>query len=359
MIMDFKRQKKMIALVLVVILALPLMAGCAAEKTKTKTITDTTGVQVEMPAEIARVAVVPIPWASIVFTLDGEGSKLVGMHPSAKKAYEKSIFKKLAPELSEAKTNYVDNDFTIHMEEALALKPDIMVVWDYQTKEIEQLKEIGIPAVALKYGTMEDLQGGIKVLGEVLNKQEKADKLINYHKDALSYFESKKANLANVEKSRVLYLRDEDLKVAAGGTVNSKFIELAGGENVAKDVKGQWVNATMEQVVTWNPDIIIMSNFSDFKPEALYQNTIKGQDWSMIDAVKNKRVLKAPMGIYRWDAPCGESPLMIKWMSTVIQPEVFHDIDMKAEIERFYKEFYDYDITLEEIDSILQKTVNP
>jgi iron complex transport system substrate-binding protein len=118
---------------------------------------------------------------------------------------------------------------------------------------------------------------------------------------------------------------------------------MAGGENVAKEIDGQWINVTMEQIMAWNPEVIVMSNFSKFKPEDILNNTIEGQDWSNIYAVKNNRVLKAPMGIYRWDAPCAESPLMIKWLAKELQPVTFEDIDLENEIKMFYAEFLNYE----------------
>lgn len=350
--------KKVIIFMLVLTMgtASTVTASLAGES-KTRIVTDTAGNKVEVPVNIKRICIVPIPWASIAYTLDKSDSRIIGIHPSAKKAYTTSIFSEMAPNLKKANSTFVDQDFNINMEELVSLKPDVVVVWDYQTKEIEQLKTMGIPAIALKYGTMEDLQNGIIVLGKVMNKEKEAVALVKYHKDSVKYFEGKATKFKNAKKPKVLYLRDGDLKVAASGSVNQKFIEMAGGINVAKDLKGQWVNVTMEQVISWNPDIIIMSNFSDFKPSDIYRNKLKGQDWSKIQAVKMKKIYKAPMGIYRWDAPCGESPLMIKWMGTIIQPSYFKDVNLVKDIKDFYKATYNYTIKDVQIDKILNKGV--
>jgi iron complex transport system substrate-binding protein len=114
----------------------------------------------------------------------------------------------------------------------------------------------------------------------------------------------------------------------------------------------------MEQIIAWDPEIIIVSHFSDVTPEQLYNNSIKGQDWSSIDAVKNNRVYKSPIGIYRWDAPCSETPLMIKWMAQKFQPEVFDDYVFEDDLKEFYKTYLGYDLSQEEIDQILQKELN-
>ena len=321
-------------------------------------ITDTTGKNVELKKEIKRIAVVPIPWASIVYAIDGKGDRIVGMHPSSKKSYDECILKKMSPALSSVATNYVGSDFQMSMEEVIKLKADVMIVWDYQEKEIEQLKALGIPAVSLRYGTLEYLQKGILVIGNILNRQKAAEELVQYHKDTIKFFDKKKEKLEKLKKPKVLYMRDEQLKIAGKGSINNIFIESAGGVNVAKDVPGQWVNVTIEQIMAWDPEIIFMSNFSDFTPSDVLENKIKAQDWSKISAVKNKKVYKTPMGIYRWDAPCSETPLMMKWMAKIQQSEIFKEIDIEKEIKTFYKKFFNYDLNRNDLDWILQKKNN-
>lgn len=324
-----------------------------------KTVTDLTGKKVTIKDDLNRIAIVPIPWASLTYVVDGDSSKIVGMHPSAKKAYEISMLKELAPNMKNVNSEFVDNNFNVNYEELALLKPDIVVVWDYQDDAIEKLNKLKIPVVAIKYGTLEDVQQGIKLLGDILNKKEKAERLINYHKDTNKYLASKTKKLENTKRKKILYLRDSQLTVASGKAVNNIMINMAGGENVAKDITtGAWSKVTMEQIIKWNPDIIILSNFDKILPEDIYNNKFEGQDWSKIDAVKNKKVFKAPIGIYRWDAPSAETPLMIKWIAKVAVVEVFNDYDIRKDIKDFYLEFFNYKLSDEELNFILNSKVN-
>ena len=267
-----------------------------------KTVTDLTGKKVTIKDNPGRIAIIPIPWASLAYAVDGDSSKIVGMHPSAKKSYEISILKDLAPNMKNVNSVFVDNNFNINYEELALLKPDLVVVWDYQNDAIEKLAKLKIPAVAIKYGTLEDVQQGIKLLGDILNRQEKAQKLINYHKDTNKYFASKTEKLANTKRKKILYLK--------------------------------------------------------FLPEDIYNNKFEGQDWSKISAVKNKKVFKAPIGIYRWDAPSAETPLMIKWIAKVANPELFNDYNIRKDIKDFYLEFFNYKLTDEQLNFILNSKVN-
>lgn len=324
-----------------------------------KTVTDLTGKKVTIKDNPSRIAIVPIPWTSLTYVVDGDSSKIVGMHPSSKKAYEISMLKELAPNMKNVNSTFVDNNFNINYEELALLKPDIVVVWDYQDDAIEKLNKLKIPAVAIKYGTLEDVQEGIKLLGDILNKQEKSQKLINYHKDTNKYLTSKTKKIENIKRKKILYLRDSQLTVASGKAVNNIMIDMAGGVNVAKDITtGVWSKVTMEQIIKWNPDIIILSNFDKILPEDIYNNKFEGQDWSKINAVKNKKVFKAPIGIYRWDAPSAETPLMIKWIAKVAVPEVFNDYNIRKDIKDFYLEFFNYKLSDEQLNFILNSKVN-
>ena len=325
-----------------------------------KTVTDLTGKKVTIKDNPSRIAIVPIPWASLAYLVDGDSSKIIGMNPSSKEAYDISILKDLAPNMKKVNTAFVDSDFNINYEELALLKPDIVVVWDFQNDAIEKLAKLKIPAVAIKYGTLENVQEGIKLLGDILNKQEKAQKLINYHKDTNKYLASKTKKLENIKRKKILYLINPQLTVSSGNSVTNIMIDMAGGENVAKDITtgGSWSKVTMEQIIKWNPDIIILSNFDKILPEDIYNNKFEGQDWSKISAVKNKKVFKAPIGIYRWDAPSAETPLMIKWIAKVTNPELFNDYNMRKDIKDFYLEFFNYKLTDEQLNFILNSKVN-
>ncbi|WP_029599662.1 ABC transporter substrate-binding protein [Fusobacterium nucleatum] len=325
-----------------------------------KTVTDLTGKKVTIKDNPSRIAIVPIPWASLTYLVDGDSSKIIGMNPSSKEAYDISILKELAPNMKKVNTAFVDSDFNINYEELALLKPDIVIVWDFQNDAIEKLAKLKIPAVAIKYGTLENVQEGIKLLGDILNRQEKAQKLINYHKDTNKYLASKTKKLENIKRKKILYLINPQLTVSSGNSVTNIMIDMAGGENVAKDITtgGSWSKVTMEQIIKWNPDIIILSNFDKILPEDIYNNKFEGQDWSKINAVKNKKVFKAPIGIYRWDAPSAETPLMIKWIAKVATPEVFNDYNIRKDIKDFYLEFFNYKLTDEQLNFILNSKVN-
>jgi len=237
------------------------------------------------------------------------------------------------------------------------LKPDVVIVWSTQDAEIKKLEGLQIPVVALSNGAdsnIEEMRSNMRIIGQVLGKEQQAEQLIAYHTDVEKYFQSKAGQIGQ-DKPKVLYIRDKALKVAAGKSFNQIMIQLAGGVNAASEVGGSWTQVSMQQILKWNPDIIYLSNFDPILPDDLYNNKIEGQDWRNVAAVKNKKVYKTPLGIYRWDAPNAETPLFLKWMGQKQQPAVFADYDLEKDLKDFYREFFQHDLTAEEIDLILKK----
>lgn len=70
------------------------LTGCGTENNSkmpskaTAVITDIAGTNVEVPKEVKKIAVVPLPWASVVYALDGGSSRLGAIHPGAMSAYK-------------------------------------------------------------------------------------------------------------------------------------------------------------------------------------------------------------------------------------------------------------------------------
>ena len=75
-------------------------------------------------------------------------------------------------------------------------------------------------------------------------------------------------------------------------------------------------------------------------------------------AVQNHHVYKVPMGIYRWDAPGVETPLMMKWLATILQPGIFNDIDVRKDTKAFYKDFMHYELSDEDLAMIFADKEN-
>ncbi|SHK02242.1 ABC transporter substrate-binding protein [Paramaledivibacter caminithermalis] len=325
---------------------------------KKEIIIDQNGREVILPEKIDNVVMTALPLPSI-YALTGEAvDKIVGMHPGAKSAIENSIMGKMTPELVNKETGFIEGT-DLNIEEVLKLKPDIAFYWGSYTNQQEQWEKAGIPAIAVKTqgggDALETLSSWLKILGKVFNKESRVDEVIKYGEKTLADIQSKTDGIPVEEKAKALILfkhSESEIVVPGKGHYGQFWIEATGGYNVAREINVT-ANVNMEQVYKWNPQIIFISSFTETMPQDLYDNNIEGQDWSKVDAVKNKRVYKIPVGVYRWYPPSGDVPLMMKWMAKHQYPELFEELDMKEETKQYYKTFYNYELRDDDVEGIL------
>lgn len=352
--------KRMFAFCLAAGLTVSALQGCGRaadgneQKEVQQKVTDAAGNELEVPENLERIAVTPLPWSSVIYVIDGTSERMVSINPGAMTAYKGHFLEKMDSAYGDIDTTSIGKDFSINMEEMVSRGIQACVIWDYQEEEAEQLKELGITPVMVKNETVEELQNSFRAVGQMLGKEERADQLIESYADAYERIASYDDKVEDAQKPKVLYLRDATLKLQGNDNFIREALDMAGADNVFADHS----NITMEEIIKMDPDIILLSNFDTFVPQDLYDNNLEGQDWSNVAAVANKCVYKVPMGIYRWDAPGVETPLMMMWLAQLIQPEIFSDIDIEQEMTDYFEKYFQMSLTEDDIAQILNKEAN-
>lgn len=323
----------------------------------TVTVVDQNGMEATIPANPERLVTTALPLPSI-YALTGEPIEyLVGVHPGSTSAIENSVMAAMYPELVGIADNFIEGT-DINVEELLKLEPDVVLYWAEYLEQYEAMNNAGINAVGVKTQANGDvlttLESWLEIMGDIFGNTGSVDEVISYGREVEAEIAEKTAQIPDEDKPRVLYLYNhsaDDISVSGNDFYGQYWIEAGGGINVAEELTGP-TSVNMEQIYEWNPDIIVITTFTETMPEDLYNNTIDGQDWSHIDAVKNGKVYKEPLGVYRWFPPSGDAPLMLMWMAETLNPEVF-DYDMKEEIRDYYARFYNYTLEDDQIEGIL------
>jgi iron complex transport system substrate-binding protein len=128
----------------------------------------------------------------------------------------------------------------------------------------------------------------------------------------------------------------------------TQLIEAAGGLSVSADLAGAWNTVGMEQILVWNPDVIVIPSYGAYEAADLMSHP----DWQSIGAVRSGRVAKMPRVFGTMDTPIPESMLGILWLADLLYPERA-TFDVAAEAAAFYRSYYSYDLTPEEADAFL------
>jgi len=324
-------------------------------------VTDQNGMTATIKKNPERLVTTALPLPSIYALTGAPIEYLVGVHPGSTSAIENSVMAAMYPELEGIADNFIEGT-DVNVEELLKLEPDVVLYWAEYLEQYEAMNNAGINAVGVKTQAQGDvlttLESWLEIMGEIFGTTGNVDAVIDYGRKVEAEIAEKTAEIADEDKPKVLYLYNhssEDISVSGKEFYGDYWISAGGGINVAAELTGP-TSVNMEQIYEWDPDIILITTFTETMPDDLYNNTIDGQDWSQVSAVLNGKVYKEPLGVYRWFPPSGDAPLMLKWMAQTLNPDTF-DYDMKEEIRAYYEEFYNYPLEDDQIDGIL--SANP
>ena len=322
------------------------------------TFTDQRDRTITLDAEAERVAIIPIPAASMFMAVDGGTEKLVGMHPLSKTAIKDELLETFYPDAMSIPSDIAGPgfNFTPNVESLLSLDPDLVFQWGHLNDDIiDPLTNAGLNVALIKIGQEEFTRQWLTIMGAVTGNQEKAAKMISWRDDVQAELKTETDKLSTEERPRVLYFMNylSKLRVAGGKSYNNFYINLAGGQNVASEL-GMSAEVGPEQIIDWNPEVILLNGFEKkLSPQDVYDNPL----FADLSAVKNRRVYKMPLGGYRWDPPNQESPLTWLWLSMVLHPDRF-DWDMPRRMDDNYKVMYGQGVSSEDVKKILRFTMN-
>ncbi len=298
---------------------------------------------------VKRIVTLPMPAASIVIAVDQSADHLVGMHNASWIAARDSILGTMFPRTLSIPHNIASDTFAPNVESILALKPDLVVQWANQGDGIiAPLENAGLNVMGVNYGTLDDVGHWFTMFATALGKPERGRSMAARLK-AGSVEAAARAAKQTGKKPSVLYFNRflDGLKVAGKGTFNDDYIRLVGAENAGSSVKGL-AGVDLEQVLSWNPGVIVLGNFDAAVPADIYAD----KRWKGVDAVRTRRVYKAPLGGYRWDPPSHESPLMWRWLSQLVYPDGT-DGGLRAKVLDDYQYFYGHTPDAKQIATML------
>lgn len=369
-------KKRLLAILLTLAMVLSMAACGGTESTEeakdttetgngTHVVVDHNGNEIQVPDEIDKVVVCDIlPLSSVLTVFFDSAENLVGMSATAMSAAENGLLGELYPEIIDAETGFIDGS-TVNVEELMKLEPDVVFYNAARTELGEQLRNAGFAAVAVsvnkwEYDCIETLNEWIALLGEIFQDNEKTELVEKKSNEMYDFVQERLAEIPEEERENVFFLykySDTSIESSGANFFGQWWADATGAVNVAEELTtDNAVAVNMEQIYTWNPSVIFITNFAPVGPDDLAENTVGNYDWSVVDAVKNQRVYKMPLGMYRSYTPGADTPVTLLWMAKTTYPEYFEDIDITQEAVDYYKEVFGVELTKEQAESIFAPT---
>jgi iron complex transport system substrate-binding protein len=327
-------------------LSASLLAPCAA---RAESVVDGARRSIAVPGSVARVFPAGPPAAILLYTLAPD--LLLGW-PRANRPEECALLDRdicARPEIG----RLTGRGNTANLELVLALKPDLIidsgsVDGTYVSLADRVQQQTGIP-YALLDGRFAKIPETYRTLGALTGRRGAAQLLADYAQDTMTTVTQRVAKVPFDKRPRVYYARGpRGLETGLGGSINVETIEFLGARNVAGDTRGGLANVSIEQVLLWDPEVIVTID-KDFAATVRQDKA-----WSTVAAVRNGRVHLSPKLPFGWvDFPPSVNRLIgLWWLAKILYPALFPE-DLKKLTRTFYRDFYHVEVSDAHIDGIL------
>lgn len=320
-------------------------------------VTDQRGRTLAFPQPVERAVFLPMPAPSTFIAIDGGVARIAGMNRASAAAMRDGILGRFFPGYAAIATDVTQgNTMLPNVEQVLTLNPDLVVQWASEGDEpIAMLERAGLKVMGIRYGGQAEMAAYTRLLGAAAGGSARAGTIVARQAARQAEIEQAMAGLPPGGRPGVLYLSRYNGALTVGGSESyiDFCIRLAGGRNVAADLPRGARTITVEQLLVWNPDVVLLGNFDTAMPGDLYADP----RLQSVAAVRDRRVYRMPLGGYRWDPPSQESALAWGWLAGLLQPGRLAPT-LRAEIHDWYRFLYDRSVDDRDIDAILFEAAN-
>ncbi|MFC1903131.1 ABC transporter substrate-binding protein [Chloroflexota bacterium] len=288
-------------------LLVSIVAGCQ-QQFSPGTFTDDLGRQVTIEKAPERIVSHVPGLTEILFAL-GLEERIVGVsdfcdYPQAAKLKDK-----------------IGGFFNPSIERIVELTPDLVVTNGSVESLMTQLDALGITYMVLKPEDIEGILKNIQLVGKATGTEKRAIEVVKDMQDRMLRVSTKVNDTPGVRVFYTFATTDLNNPWTAGpGSFVDSLIGMAGGENIGAKALAPWVQFSIEEVASSDPEVILVdaSHGSVVIPMAQLK---QHPHWRGISAVKQGRVYPIDGDLVNRPGP--RIVLGLEEMVKVIHPELF------------------------------------
>lgn len=350
-------KKSLLILGSLLFLGQPVMA-------KMETITDVLGRQVQVDIPVQR-PIVTFYYPDYIAAVGANNfAKVVGISREFWEKFNPGSWKLFTEKIPDLKNiNDVGNvsTNTFSTEKALALKPDAIIMADWQYKalasEIPKFQAVGVPIIVVDFNaqTVEKHTASIRLFGKLNGTQDRAEELAKAYQQGIADIQAR-IQEAHLPKPKI-YVEFGDKGPAEysytfGKNMWGAIVAEVGGDNISAPFIKNWGSINPEQFLASKPDVVIISGTEvgiKENPTRMAMGIDVGEEeaqkrllgytqrpgWDSVPAVKNHRVY----GIYHTASRSISDLASAQFIAKALYPTVFADVNPLKTYMDFHKKY--------------------
>lgn len=324
----------------------------------TRTVTDMRGKEVTIPADPQRVAVFDKGFLIQTMTALGVSEKICatgGLITEVGDPEQRdSLY--LFPEIMELPILGYPTD-AVDFETLAAADPDLVILRNSEYIKDSEItadavtkieEDLRLPLVVVNGpGCYDEVKleyqyEGISLVGEIFNRQERAEEIVAYMKEQVALIRERTEGIEGSERPSVMYIglrNDDGVGVVWGENFgDAKFsTEYANVRNVYTEHARTSMSA--EQIITLDPEVMILCTNSVRPDPDILTTDPAYENLRDVSAVKNGRVTS--VGLLTWWGDFRlEFPTILMIAAKSAYPEQFADISVDEWLDTYHKTLY-------------------
>ncbi len=321
----------------------------AADK-DTRAVIDMAGRRVTITGPVNRIVTTFKPASLCVLSL-GLADRLVGVDNSSRKD---RLQLAVLPEIADIE-GVGTKSMGINFETLVSLKPELVIL--YSQKEgpsiAERLDIMKIPSIIIFPETFETIKDAMRLIAKAAGEPEKMPNVERQMDEVLNLVTQRLDGLAEEQKKTGYFSSAIGLySTTTGSMLQDEIFKHAGIKNVSSHLTGYFQDISPEQLVNWNPDIMVLSQHL----KAGETRRLSEKPLQQIKAISQKAVYRCPSSLAPWDFPSPLSVLATLWIAKKAYPKRFSDIDTVKQADVFHKALFGKSMT--QMGGVLMDTVD-
>lgn len=218
------------------------------------------------------------------------------------------------------------------LETIVALKPDLVLVFGKKDgyRLADRLTSLGIASLVIQPESIEDAKAVLELLAKATGTQDKADKIAAENQRLAKIIQTGLSGLNDEQRLRGYYANSSDLyRTASEQMFQHQLMAVAGVNNVATGVPGFYPKVNAEQLLLWQPQLLVRESNDSTKVDEQLEKSLMTQ-------IAKLPQIHLPKGSY-WDMPSPMAMAGALYIAANAYPERFNNIDLDAEIAHYYQ----------------------
>lgn len=204
---------------------------------------------------------------------------------------------------------------TPEVEKVISLAPQLVLATGIQKKIVQELTRVGIPVLALEPRRLRQVLEVITLIGQVTGTVAVAGQ-VRAEMEARITTITSYLRRGMTRRPRVYFVCPYPQLTAGSASLTHDLMELAGGENIAGDHPGTYVEFPFSLVRERDPEVLLFAY-----GEVLREYLLGSPEWAEITAVKEGRLFLLDKGLVNHPGPRLVDGL--EQMARALHPECF------------------------------------